>query len=509
MLAFGREVPLCRRRDLFRPEQIDLGLAREQLPPVDPWTQRGGAGHIGRCGQDTIRQGAVPLRQSIENLTESRLGRNRALGRQGQRRDRQRVVVKAPVARREEWHLVQPGLKAVGIAHRSEAVPFAAFGNALIGLPVRHLRRGHQTAVVVLVTGDGRAPSLDRIGQKAGRAIVVDGGEGLGHGLDAVAAQVLHQFGQFVVRTRVNQCRDVPLIPQRVHQMFAPDRSALVGQRGIELVRTGIDPLPQRLAPWLAKGGTLQGAIFDAHDVPAEGLEDLLDPLPQPFPNHTVKRLPVIIDHPPGVAQPVLPAFLQALVDIALVEFSIAHQRDHPARSRTLTPGLGADIVLNQGCKRCDGDTESDRPGREVHIVIILGPAGIALRPAQPAIGLQFLDRCIAHQVLHRVKHGRGVGLYCHPVSRLKDAVVQSRHDTDHRSRRGLVPAHLDPVDFGADVVGMVDHPVRQPQQAAFDGFQVRFHVSHFSSIIAPILTPRAAGNPCKAIASGAGFGRI
>jgi hypothetical protein len=33
--------------------------------------------------------------------------------------------------------------------------------------------------------------------------------------------------------------------------------------------------------------------------------------------------------------------------------------------------------------------------------------------------------------------------------------------------------ANLDAVDLGPDVVGMVDHPVRQPQQALLDGFKV------------------------------------
>ena len=33
--------------------------------------------------------------------------------------------------------------------------------------------------------------------------------------------------------------------------------------------------------------------------------------------------------------------------------------------------------------------------------------------------------------------------------------------------------ANLDAVDLGPDVVCMVDHPVRQPQQALLDGFKV------------------------------------
>ena len=41
--------------------------------------------------------------------------------------------------------------------------------------------------------------------------------------------------------------------------------------------------------------------------------------------------------------------------------------------------------------------------------------------------------------------------------------------------------ANLDPVRLGADMVGIVDHPVGQPQQALLDGFQVgRAHINCF-----------------------------
>ena len=43
------------------------------------------------------------------------------------------------------------------------------------------------------------------------------------------------------------------------------------------------------------------------------------------------------------------------------------------------------------------------------------------------------------------------------------------------------MPAHLDPISLGPDVVGVMDHPVRQPQQALFDGFEMGF--DHEASI--------------------------
>lgn len=38
------------------------------------------------------------------------------------------------------------------------------------------------------------------------------------------------------------------------------------------------------------------------------------------------------------------------------------------------------------------------------------------------------------------------------------------------------MPPYLDPVSFGTDVVGIMDHPMRQPQKPLFNGFQVVGH---------------------------------
>ena len=72
--------------------------------------------------------------------------------------------------------------------------------------------------------------------------------------------------------------------------------------------------------------------MFQRHHVPAEGYEDRFDPGPQPLMDHAIKRLPVIIDDPPAIPKPVFPAFLQALEDVAFVEFGVADQRDHAPR---------------------------------------------------------------------------------------------------------------------------------------------------------------------------------
>ena len=169
------------------------------------------------------------------------------------------------------------------IANGGEAVPFGPFGHAHMHLPIGHLRLGHQPAVVVFVPRNRRAPAFDRIGQKANRAVVIDGGKGLGHGVDAIAAKVFHQGRQFRIAARVQKGGDVALVAQVIHQVFAPYASTHIGQRGVKLVGTVIDPVLQLLPAGFGKGGALQLAVFDAHDVPAKGVEHFFGPLEQAF----------------------------------------------------------------------------------------------------------------------------------------------------------------------------------------------------------------------------------
>src|SRR5690606_19120480 len=120
----------------------------------------------------------------------------------------------------------------------------------------------------------------------------------------------------------------------------------------------------------------------------------------KPLADNAVKALPVIVDHPPGVAKIMLPAFLQALIDIALVQLRIADKRDHPPLEPVRRPFPGADIVLYDGGESGDGDAKADGPRREIHVIDILGTAGIRLRAAVPPEILQLLSGLIAHQIL-------------------------------------------------------------------------------------------------------------
>ena len=79
----------------------------------------------------------------------------------------------------------------------------------------------------------------------------------------------------------------------------------------------------------------------------------------------------------------------QGLVDIALVELGIAHQRDEAATLVVRERAAGGEPVLDQAGEQGDGDPEADRAGGEVDRDPVLGPAGIALRAAEAAEILQ------------------------------------------------------------------------------------------------------------------------
>ena len=80
-----------------------------------------------------------------------------------------------------------------------ELVPLVASSDVHRGAEGLHLRRRHQSGVVVLVTGERQAVALDGVGDKAGRPVVVDPAEGVEHRRQVVAAEVVHQRCKLVI----------------------------------------------------------------------------------------------------------------------------------------------------------------------------------------------------------------------------------------------------------------------------------------------------------------------
>ena len=258
-----------------------------------------------------------------------------------------------------------------------------------------------------------------------------------------------------------------------LQQPLAPGGAALEGERAVELVGAVVDPGPERLAAGHGEGGLLAAAVLQDHHLPADRLEEVLDLLEQPVGDHPVEALAIIVDHPPEVADIVLPPLQQRLEDIALVELGVAHDRNHAAGRALLGRELvEAHIVLDHRGEERHAHAESDRSCGDVHVVAVLGPRRVALRPAEGAKALQLGLRLIAEEVLDRVEDRARMGLYGDPVVWPQHVEVEHRHQRRHRGAGGLVAAHLEPVPRRAQVIRVVDHPRRQPQHLALERVQ-------------------------------------
>ena len=186
-------------------------------------------------------------RQLVEQRAEAGLRRHFRLDGHGKRVGRRKARRREPArAAGRERHVVEEALQRFGFLPQAfEAVPFVPGANVHRLAEGFHLRRRHQAGVIVLMPGERQAVALDGVADEADRPVVIDPAERLQQGRQIVAGEIGHQPRQFVVGARLDQLRHRPLIADIVVEVLAPCRAALKHQRGIELVRAAIDPLPQ------------------------------------------------------------------------------------------------------------------------------------------------------------------------------------------------------------------------------------------------------------------------
>ena len=314
-----------------------------------------------------------------------------------------------------------------------ESVPLVAGTNVHRGAQGIDLCRRHQPSVVVLVAGERQPRAFHRVADEAGRLVAGDAVERFAQRRDVVAAEIVHQRGEFGVAALLDQRRHRSLIADFVGEALAPCRAAGEHQRRVERVGAGVDPGFQLVAARLLEGGLLQRAVFEDDHVPAEIAEQLFVAFPQTLADHRVETLAVVVDDPPAVAQALLPAFQQRLEDVAFVHLRVAHQRNHPAFRMLSAPAVRAHIVLHQRGEQRLRHAEADRAGGEIHVVDVLGARGIGLRALEAAEVLQLLAGLLAEQILNRVKHRAGVRLHRHAVFRLEHAEIERGHDGRQR----------------------------------------------------------------------------
>ena len=187
-----------------------------------------------------------------------------------------------------------------------------------------------------------------------------------------------------------------------------------------------------------------------------------------------VEALAVVVDDPPAAPDVVLVALDQRLVDVALVELGIAHEGNHPAGVGRREAAVGDEIVLNEAGEEGDGDAQADAAGREVDGDAVLGPARVALCPAEAAEAFERIAALCPKQIMDRMEDRPGVRLDRDLVVAAERVEVEHRHDRGDRRTARLMPADLQPVGRLAQMVGMMDGPRRQPAQPRLETFQHR-----------------------------------
>src|SRR5271166_3520703 len=134
------------------------------------------------------------------------------------------------------------------------------------------------------------------------------------------------------------ECIIVVLVQELAHarsvakiaqEMLAPARSALVNEGGVEGVGALVDPLPKGVAAPLCERRLEAPSVLEDDDVPAHVTKKRIDLQGEAVLHHAVQALPVVVDHPPHIADVVLPALEESLKDVSLVQFRIPHEGHH------------------------------------------------------------------------------------------------------------------------------------------------------------------------------------
>ena len=240
--------------------------------------------------------------------------------------------------------------------------------------------------------GERQPEALHRIGNEADRLIRWRRRERLKDRFEIVPAEIGHQTCKIVVRMIADNRQCVRMTCQICFKLLAPGRPALEHQGRVELVGTIVDPSPQRITAGPREGTLQQLAVLDENDLPAKVLEQAGDLHEQAVGHHRVEALPVVIDHPPGVGQPVLPVFEQRLVNVAFVDLGVAHQGDHPTLGPFGFPALGMHVILHQTGKPSHRNAKTNGARREVDVVFVLGARRIALRATEGSEILQLIE---------------------------------------------------------------------------------------------------------------------
>src|SRR3546814_486495 len=99
---------------------------------------------------------------------------------------------------------------------------------------------------------------------------------------------------------------------------------------------------------------------LEGNHAPSAGRKKIVEAAEHAVRRRCIQGLAIIVDDPPAIADIVLVSLNQALVDIALIELSVAHECDHAASFRIAEVPMRDEIILHDACKGGDRNAEPD-----------------------------------------------------------------------------------------------------------------------------------------------------
>ena len=137
-----------------------------------------------------------------------------------------------------------------------------------------------------------------------------------------------------------------------------------------------------------------------------------------------------------------------------------------PARRNALRRhAVQMHIILDKRPEGSECDAKPDRTGGEINLRPVLHARWIGLDATELTQRFQLFPLLPPKQIIDGVENRAGMRLHRYTIGWFQNIEVKRCQDRNAGSARGLVPAHLQPIPIGADMIGVVDHPGGKPKQ--------------------------------------------
>src|SRR3546814_19430757 len=107
-----------------------------------------------------------------------------------------------------------------------------------------------------------------------------------------------------------------------------------------------------RISDWSSDvcSSDLQFPVLEGNHAPSAGRKNIVEAAEHAVRRRCIQGLAIIVDDPPAIADIVLVSLNQALVDIALIELSVAHECEQDRKS--VVEGKSVSVGVDPGVGR-------------------------------------------------------------------------------------------------------------------------------------------------------------